>query len=178
MQEVEGMIRTPKSALEERLKEKIDSKNPIMPWMVEYAATLLNTYRVGKDQKTATERHKGSKQVKPVAEFGECVWFMPLDLKSHPVSTPDCRFQDGVWLGVDQRTSETIIGTPSGVVKSRTIKRKLEETRWEADEILGIEGVPWSPTPALTQILFRLQSEFQLVHRSQTRQFHIAMSRE
>ena len=76
VQEVEGMIRTLKSALEERLKVKIEAGSPIMPWLVEYSAVLLNVYRVGKDQKTAMDRHKGVKHIRPIAEFGESIGFL------------------------------------------------------------------------------------------------------
>ena len=31
---------------------------------------------------------------------------------------------DGIWLGVKGRTGESIIGTPDGVVKAYTVKRR------------------------------------------------------
>ena len=143
------MIRTLKPALEGRLKRTIEHDSPILPWLVEYPAVLLNLFRVGKDQRTPMERHTGDKHLRPIAEFGESVWCMPWYLKSNPVSTPDVRFHDGVWLRMDQRTSEVIIGTPSGVVRARVIKRKLEDARWNAEEVSSVKGTPWNPVPGV-----------------------------
>ena len=44
----------------------------------------------------------------------------------------------GVWLGIELRSSEAIIGTPAGVVKTRTIRLLPEEQKWNADDILVI----------------------------------------
>ena len=73
VQEIETQARTLMSALEARLQVKIPWDHPMASWLVEYAATLLNLYREGKDGKTALERHKGQKHLRPMAEFGETV---------------------------------------------------------------------------------------------------------
>ena len=48
---------------------------------------------------------------------------------------------------MDLRTDEVLIGTASGIVKSRTVKRKMEEERWNTQEALSVKGTPWDPTP-------------------------------
>ena len=53
----------------------------------------------------------------------------------------------GTWLGVIERTEETIIGTKDGIVKCRTVNRILEDQRWNRDLLLGIKGTPWMPVP-------------------------------
>ena len=104
------------------------------------------------------ERLRGSKYERPVAEFGEQVLYMPLGDRP---AFPEPRFLEGTWLGMDLRSGEVIIGTKSGVVRARTIKRRLEDVRWDAEEALAIKGTPWDPGIQLLesiQISFRPQS--------------------
>ena len=48
-----------KLASESHLREKIPSDHNLIPWLVEYAAVLLNRGQVSQDGKTAYERLKG-----------------------------------------------------------------------------------------------------------------------
>ena len=61
VQSVEGMVRTMKIDLEEKLGTQVPCAHPIMSWMVEHAAETLNRYLVGEDGKTAYERLRGKK---------------------------------------------------------------------------------------------------------------------
>ena len=54
---------------------------------------------------------------------------------------------DGIWLGVMGRTGESIIGTPQGVVKAFTVKRRPVEERWSLDDIHNMRGTPGKPNP-------------------------------
>ena len=146
IQEVETQSRTLTSALESRIRTKIPWDHPLMIWLIEYSATLLNLYREGKDGKTPIERLRGSKLERPVAEFGEQVLYMPLGDRP---AFPEPRFLEGTWLGMDLRSGEVIIGTKSVIVHARTIRRRLEDARWDAEEALSIKGTPWDPTPGV-----------------------------
>ena len=53
----------------------------------------------------------------------------------------------GVWLGIIERTEETIIGTPNGVIKCRTVNRMVNGEQWNPELVLGIRGLPWEPIP-------------------------------
>ena len=48
------------------------------------------------------------------------------------------------------KSSEVVVATPEGVVKTRTIKRLLQESRWDADAVIGIKGTPWAPIDGAT----------------------------
>ena len=52
VQTVEDMLRTLKSALEARIKVRIEAAHPITRWLVEHVATVLNRYSVNKDGQT------------------------------------------------------------------------------------------------------------------------------
>ena len=53
VQSVQGMIRTMRSALEDKWGVKLGIGHPVWSWMVEYAAFLLTRFEVGKDGRTA-----------------------------------------------------------------------------------------------------------------------------
>ena len=72
---------------------------------------------------------------------------MPLDRKANPVHAPEPRYEEGIWLGMDMRTTEVIIGTPSGVVKARSVRRRPEDERWDMEKLPSIRGTPDDPTP-------------------------------
>ena len=53
IQSVEAQVRVLKLALEHRYKVELPAKHAMIPWMIEYAAFLLNRFEVGHDGKTA-----------------------------------------------------------------------------------------------------------------------------
>ena len=70
-QEVQGMVRSLKSAVEERLGIKIDPDSVVVPWLVRHAAAVLSRLKMGTDGKTAAERLKGKRFRREVCEFAE-----------------------------------------------------------------------------------------------------------
>ena len=63
VQSVEGLIRTLRSACQERMDTRIKLEEKIVIFMAEYAAYLINRLEVGKDGKTAYERCRGGHRV-------------------------------------------------------------------------------------------------------------------
>ena len=54
---------------------------------------------------------------------------------------------EGIWLGRDSKTDEHLIGTPSGMVRSRALKRRVERRRWDTTLLHAMIWDPWKPTP-------------------------------
>lgn len=54
------------------------------------------------------------------------------------------KMREGVWLGILERTEETIIGTERGTVKCRTVNRFPEDRRWDPEMINQLRGFPWA----------------------------------
>ena len=151
VQDVEGMVRTCIIALEARLKEKIQTDLPVMQWLIEHSADLIDRFRRGRtDGKTARERRKGKEENPWMAEFGESVHYLPLDRDRGACNEMDPKFLPGVWLGLERGTNEAKIGTTSGVIRARTVRRRPEEERWSAQAIRSTRGVPWEPVPGAT----------------------------
>ena len=142
IQSVEGMIRSLRSALEERINAKLDIGDSIWAWLVEYASYLLNRLEVGKDGKTAYERNKGKHAKVQGVEFGEAILW-----KRRPVGGAlgklAIMWKDGIFLGVKGTTNEIIIGSGEGIYRTRTILRKPVDERWREDLVKKVQGVPW-----------------------------------
>ena len=73
IQSVQGQVRVLKLALERRWGVLIPARHCVIPWLVEYAAYLLNRFEVGQDGKTAYERLKGKQARTLGVEFGEAI---------------------------------------------------------------------------------------------------------
>ena len=143
VQAVEGQVRTMRSALEERIGIKLDMKDAIWPWLIEYAGYLINRFEVGHDGKTAYERLKGKKATVLGIEFGESVHWRRRPAAREALGKAAIPFCDGVYLGVKGTTGEIIVGTGLGCFRTRTIRRKPADERWRAAEIKSLGGVPW-----------------------------------
>ena len=114
-----------------------------MPWIIEHAAQLKKRYMVGADGRTPTERLRGRGVQRPVYELGEKVLFLPLA----PARRGDfgARFDYGIYLGCRSVDGQAYIGTPSGVIRCRTVRHLCAEERWDKEFVLSIKGTPWSP---------------------------------
>ena len=142
IQSVEAQVRTMKAAFENRIRVKIEDQHPVLTWLTEYAAFLLNRFEVGRDGKTAYERMKGKSAKVRGAEFGEKLLWKRRPLKGS-LEKLTCLWEDGTFLGVRAVSGEILIGTKTGVTKTRTIQRRPMEERWNEDVLKMISGVPW-----------------------------------
>ena len=135
VQRVQGLIRTPKDALERRLNTRIRLSDAICPLMVEWAAGLITRYVKGQTGRTVYREARGHDAQAPVAEFREKIMYMPSKNTSKSVPQVDAKFHDGVWQGLRTNSDESIIGTPNRVIKAKTVRRLLEDQRWCEEEM-------------------------------------------
>ena len=121
----EAQVRVPKSALEARWKMSIEAGHPILPWMVEYVAVLMNRFEVGRDGRTSFERCKAKKAKMLGVEFGEAVLW-----KRRPVGGAlgklTCLWEDGIYIGVKATTGEMIIGTEKGILEDEDVAKEAD----------------------------------------------------
>ena len=150
VQEVGGLVRTLKFALEERTGgDKLALDHPILPWLAKHAAARITRYQVRANGRTSYHNIKGCSCRDPLAEFGESVLFRPPKTNKE-VRNKDAlseRFLDGIWIGTDIRTSANIIATNSGVYFAGKITRKVPSERWSRTEVDAIRGCPQEPVP-------------------------------
>lgn len=130
IQTVEGQLRTMKSALEHRWRKAVPDNHAVLTWMTEHASVLLNKAAKGDDGKTPHERLRGKKATLIGVEFGEGVFFRTKPSRDR-LAKLECMWEHGIYLGQRAASGESVVGCASGVVKTRTIKRKPEEDRWD-----------------------------------------------
>ena len=145
VQSVEQVLRTLKSALDERMGVRIDTKHPVLTWMCEYASYMMNRLEVSSDGRTPYERNKGKKATVLGLEFGEKV------LWKHGGGTAkmekiNARWSHGMFVGVKVQSNELIIidQDTKEVKRVRTVRRVPEEQRWSSDNLAWVQSVPWN----------------------------------
>ena len=97
--------------------------NGLMTLMVKYAAACQMLYSQGQDGRTPHESI-GRRDNLATAEFGESVWWMPLQTSSYKPPPLGARFEEGFYVGTNDGSAENLILTTTGIVKCRTIRRK------------------------------------------------------
>ena len=146
IQDVEGQVRTLRSALEEKVAMRIRLGTSIVPWLIRHAAYLITRCRVRPSGHTSLQMMKGRRPNSKLAEFAEVVHFKIPNTKLTPGKYEDL-WKDGLWLGCDARSGENLIGTDVGVFKVATVRRKPEDERWSAFMIIQMTGSPKTPVP-------------------------------
>ena len=149
VQAVEDLLRTLKSALEARIKIRIASTHPVMRWMVEHVASILNRCSVNKDGQTPYFAIHGKRPTDRLVEFWEKVFFF---VPKKARAKLDHRWRLGIFIGVSTNSNESYIGLSNGnVVKSRSVARVVQANRWDPDAILKIKGIPGDMVPSGTE---------------------------
>ena len=136
----EDKLRTYKSALETRIKQRIPSSTPVLRWMAEHVCSIHNRIVCNSDGKTPFETIHGQRWRGRMVEFGEQVfYFVPKRLRAKL----NLRWRLGTFLGNSQATNECYVAAANGdVVKTRSITRVVEGSRWSAQAVLKIRGTP------------------------------------
>ena len=142
VQEIEGRVRTLKLHLEHRIGKRIPPHHPVLEWLIEWAAEVHNRFLIGKDGKTPRESIRGKHRMRPMAEFGESVYYLPEFWPDGKIRQMEPKFFSGLWLGACPRTDEALIGTDKGLVRANTVKRKPIESAFVADEVLNVKITP------------------------------------
>ena len=127
---LKGLVRTLKDALEFNLGTEVSPTSGLMSLIVKQAAAAYRLYAVGSDGRTPQERNTGRRHRPAVAEFGESIWWMPLQTSANRLPPLGARFEEGYFMGMADGSSECLILTPTGLVRCRTIRRRPLGERW------------------------------------------------
>ena len=141
-QTIEGQIRVLLLSLEEHLGFKVDAREPIVSYLPEFAAFLLNRLEVGKDGKTPYERTKGKKSKVLGVHFGEKVLYKTrVEAKLSKIRP---RWEYGVFVGARPASGELWIATKDKTVAVRSIRRLPVEQRWGPDCVQWVRRTLWN----------------------------------
>ena len=145
---VRDFTRVYKAQIEEKTGVEIESKDPILQWLIRWAAMVASRYLVGTDGKTGWERRRGRRCKIPVAPVGERVWYKQIRDTKERKNKLESEEKEGIWLGHARNSNETLIGTAEGVVRAYSVKRQDAKDRWDGPMIKGMQGTPQQPDPS------------------------------
>ena len=140
VQELVNHVRVLKLALEVNINARVPSDHPIMAWIVEHAADLLNRCVLNTDGRTAWGRLHGKEDTERICLFGENIlWYVPKKQRAKL----DVRWRHGIFLGRSMNCDQNYIGLPDGsVTGARAMVRLVPKRRWDTERIGDIAAVP------------------------------------
>ena len=114
------------------------------------AADLMTRYaHVGDLGKTVVQLIRGPTPSRNIAQFGKNILYNPLKLSGRHRGNMEDTFLDGIFLGMRLRSDEILVGTTTGVIKTRTLRRRVEEEQWDTDIARSIKGEPRQLVPGV-----------------------------
>ena len=117
---IRDMSKVLKLQLETRLGRSLHMKEPIMHWLVRWAAMSLSRFQVGKDHKTAYQRQTGRACNVEVVPFAEKIWYRKTP-ETGPKKAMESKWEEGLWLGHCRSSNEIIVGNKDGIAKAWAI---------------------------------------------------------
>ena len=134
------MIRTYVHALEARIGSKINTRWPVMRWLVEHAANMLNRFTTNPEGVTPYAALHGKNAADRHVEFGEKIFY---HVPKRARSKLDLRWRLGTDLGASSLSNECFVANVDGnVLRTRSVARVVEESRWDAKAVEGVKGTP------------------------------------
>ena len=132
--------------LEQNSVHKLNNDSPIWPWMIQYAAQIIHTFKIHQeDQRTSRQRIRSDPSLPDIPKFGENIHFKLA--QTVMIAKDEARWRSGLWLGFIDHTNEHLIGTPGGLLKCRAIRRNDASEQFDAKAIEDMKGAPWRPVP-------------------------------
>ena len=145
VQQLEDQVRTLFAELEHNLGTKLPSDHPLLSWLVEYAAVIINKYHPHEEEgKTSYELMHGHDVDERLAMFGEKVFF---HVPNKRRSKLDLRWSQGIFLGTTMHSTESYVGLPSGYdIRTNAVARVRSDQCWDKELAQKLTGTPAFPS--------------------------------
>jgi len=130
--------------VEEALGIKLHKDSEFLSWCPRQAAWQYTRFHERVGGGTPWEATHLVKYNKPILMPGEAV---ACRRPGANVNKLESAWLEGIWIGRDTRTDEHFVGTPGGLVRSRAIKRRTEEKRWDLGLFQAMKWTPWVTGP-------------------------------
>ena len=135
---------------------EVDVSHNITPWLVRHASWLIARFHVrSRDGMTPYRLVMGGDYKHPVAMLGEVV----LGKVPTPRGKMQRRWVKGIWLGKLDRNDTNVIGTSSGAIAVRSIRRLPKEEQVNAAFMKDLKGIPWQPRDGVRHRITREMSQ-------------------
>ena len=108
VKDAKDAVRTNLTCLVRRFGYEFPGGPPVLTWLVKYS--VVNKCRRGPDCKTAYELRQGRKFARALPHFAEKILFMVPGI-TKGVARVEPRLEDGIFLGVPDRSDELCVGT-------------------------------------------------------------------
>ena len=136
-----AQVRTLPQDLADRYGTLVPITSPLFTWLVKHAQFLLNNFAIRSDGLTPFERRWSKRYTSALCKFGEIVLcrLRGKQPKADPSWVP------GLWLGRDTSADMRIVGTTSGVFKTRSIRRLPVSEQVDKQLLKDFQAKPWDP---------------------------------
>ena len=136
-----AQVRTLRQDLADRYGTLVPITSPVITWLVKHAQFLLNNFAIRSDGLTPFERRWSKRYTSALFKFGEIVLcrLRGKQPKADPSWVP------GLWLGRDTSADMHIVGTTSGVFKTRSIRRLPVSEQVDKQLLKDFQAKPWDP---------------------------------
>ena len=136
-----AQVRTLRQDLADRYGTLVPITSPVFTWLVKHAQFLLNNFAIRSDGLTPFERRWSKRYTSALCKFGEIVLcrLRGKQPKADPSWVP------GLWLGRDTSADMHIVGTTSGVFKTRSIRRLPVSEQVDKQLLKDFQAKPWDP---------------------------------
>jgi hypothetical protein len=144
LRDVQGLVRTYMCALSQRLGQRIPPDHAVFSWLVDHAAWVMTTRRVGHDGRTAYARVRRHTFSKRGVEFGEKVLYK-LPMKGPEADargSMDPRYKMGIVLGFSKNSPDYWVFGEGQVRQYRSIQRRPSDDRWSAEMVAAVNVTP------------------------------------
>ena len=95
-----------------------------------HAGCCYNRFQVGLDGKTPYMRTRGKIFNNSICEFGESEFYrVPKRIIGPELRKWDDQWASGIFLGIKPTSNEAYVGTSSGVLRCRSVRRKPVKDR-------------------------------------------------
>ena len=136
-----AQVRTLRQDLADRYGTLVPITSSVFTWLVKHAQFLLNNFAIRSDGLTPFERRWSKRYTSALCKFGEIVLcrLRGKQPKADPSWVP------GLWLGRDTSADMHVVGTTSGVFKTRSIRRLPVSEQVDKQLLKDFQAKPWDP---------------------------------
>ena len=121
----------------------IGNSHVSLPWCVRFAAQIMSRSHRGTDGMTGCRRACGrSRRPRRYMPWSEKV----LEQSKRKVQV-EAKWHEGIFLGIKDESEIAVVGTPHGIVFSRSIRRVPKEDSGDGMLFNSISGAPWELQP-------------------------------
>ena len=140
IQTIQGYARTLRLDLAKRTGVEVGAEHPITQWLIRHAGWCWSHFhRASEDGRTSYERQFERVYGSQVLPFGERTMWKNPTLSPAKLSSS---WGYGLWLGRTMASNAHIVGTRSGALLVRTVRRLPPSEREDGELVIAMRGTP------------------------------------